>query len=233
MAGLLVNPARRLEARLLVAVVAVAAAIWGFLTLGSEVGEGETAAFDKAILLALRVPGRPDLLRGPAWLHETARDITALGGFTVLGLVTLGALAVLLVYARYRQAAVFGGTAVVAQVASEVIKHDIGRPRPMIVAHYDLITSSSFPSGHSLMAPAVYFTLAAIVAAGEMRPAARRLMIVAAGLLVVAIGVSRIYLGVHWPTDVVAGWTLGSAIALVAWMFLQRRPVAQGPPAGG
>ena len=139
----------------------------------------------------------------------------------MLTLVTLTAIAVLLVYTRRRQAVVFGVTVVAAQIIAEAIKSFVGRARPTLVTQYDMVASSSFPSGHSLMAPAVYFTLAAIVAAAEIRPAARALLMAGSVLLVVAIGVSRVYLGVHWPTDVIAGWTLGSAIALLAWIALR------------
>lgn len=215
--------------RLLAAIVVVGLGVWGFLFLRSEVGEGETASFDRALILALRNTADPNRLRGPSWLQETARDITALGGFTVLGLVTVAALAVLIVYRRRRQAIVFAVAAIGAQVLAEAIKNVVGRPRPSFVARYDLIASSSFPSGHSMMAPAIYFTLAAIIAAGELRPGARRLLMVGSVLLVIAIGVSRVYLGVHWPTDVVAGWTLGSAVALLAWVALRwpGRPVTE------
>ena len=216
-----IDPAVRFAPRMLAAITVIGAAIWGFLALTDAVGEGETHAFDRALILALRSPADPNRLRGPAWLAEAARDITALGGFTVLGLVTVAALAVLLVYRRRRQAAVFAVAAVGAQGLAEAIKHVVGRPRPSFVAQYDLIASSSFPSGHSMMAPAIYFTLAAIVAAGELRPAARGLLMVGSVLLVIAVGVSRVYLGVHWPTDVVAGWTLGSAVALTAWIALR------------
>ena len=205
----------------MLAVATTGLALWGVAKLGSEVGEGETRVFDRGVLLAFRQTANPDLPIGPLWLRETARDLTALGGFTVLTLVTIAAVAVLLIYHRYRQAAIFAATAIIAQVASETIKAAAGRPRPMIVAQYDLIASTSFPSGHSMMAPAVYFTLATIIAAGELRLAARHLLIGGSVLLVAAIGVSRVYLGVHWPTDVIAGWTLGSSIALLAWVALR------------
>lgn len=215
-------PTRRVEPRILVVIAAVCGAVWGVANLGSEIGEGDTARFDRAVLLVFRRTADPNLTIGPLWLRETARDITALGGFTVLTLVTLAAVTVLLVYDRRRQALVFGMTAIIAQLASEGVKHVVGRERPTFVTQYDMTSSSSFPSGHSMMAPAIYFTLAAIVAAGELRPAARRLLMAGSVVLVVAIGISRVYLGVHWPTDVVAGWTLGSAIALVAWVALQQ-----------
>ena len=215
--------------RVLASIVAAGVAIWGVLVLNGEVREGETTAFDRTLILALRQSVDPNRLLGPRWLQETARDITALGGFTVLGLVTVLALAVLLVYGRRRQALVFAVAAVGTQVAAEAIKSIVGRPRPSFVMHYDLIASSSFPSGHSMMAPAIYFTLAAIIAAGELRPAARILLMGSSLALVVAIGVSRVFLGVHWPTDVLAGWTLGSAVALLAWVALRwpQKPAPQ------
>lgn len=208
------------ERRSLIAIAVSSAALWGVIKLGSEVGVGETGAFDRAVLLAFRTRADPNLPIGPIWVRETARDITALGGFTVLTLITIAAIAVLLVYHSYRQAAVFAATVIIAQIGSETIKAIVGRPRPMFVTHYDLVASASFPSGHSMMAPAVYFTLATIIAAGELRPAARALLMGGSIFLVAAIGISRIYLGVHWPTDVIAGWTLGSAIALIAWAAL-------------
>ena len=196
--------------------------LWAVLKIGSEAQEGETTAVDRAILLAFRAPGRPDTPLGPRWLQESARDLTALGGFTVLTLVTLAALAVLLIYRRRLQALVFGTVVVAAQVAAEAVKLVVDRPRPDLVSHLDLTYSSSFPSGHAVMAPVVYFTLAVMISAGEVHPDARRLLIVGSVLLVIAVGVSRVYLGVHWPTDVLAGWTLGSAIALAAWAVLRR-----------
>ncbi len=214
-------PAGPFAPRLLAAIALIGAAIWGVLWLHGEIGEGEMSGVDRALILALRQTVDPNRLRGPAWLAETARDITALGGFTVLGLVTVAALAVLIVYGRTRQAIVFGVAAVGAQALAEAIKNVVGRPRPTFVAHYDLIVSSSFPSGHAMMAPAIYFTLAAIIAAEELRPAARILLMVGSVVLVAGIGVSRVFLGVHWPTDVAAGWALGSAVALAAWIALR------------
>ena len=213
---------RRGEVWLLPPLMVLFGGLWAVLKLGSEVREGETSGFDRAILLALRQPGHPDAPLGPRWLQESARDLTALGGFTVLTLVVLAALAVLVIYRRRRQALVFGAAVVLAQIAAEAVKLFIDRPRPDLVSHLDLTYSSSFPSGHAVMSPAVYFTLAAMVAAGELRPAARRLLIAGAAALVVVIGISRIYLGVHWPSDVLAGWTLGSAVAMAAWAALRR-----------
>jgi undecaprenyl-diphosphatase len=176
-----------------------------------------------------RVAGDPATPIGPRWLQETARDCTALGGFTVLTLISLGAVAMLLIHGRRYQALVFGATVLMAQALTEVLKHLVGRARPMLVPQHDLVYSASFPSGHSTMAPVVYLTLAAILAAGDERRGAKALLLGGAALLVVAVGVSRVYLGVHWPTDVLGGWTLGLAIAAASAFTLHRTAPSRGP----
>ncbi len=223
---------QRIEVWTLAVLCLLFGSLWAVLKLGGEVREGETASVDRAILLWFRTPGDLALPIGPAWLHESARDITALGGFTVLTLLTVGATLALLAAARWRQALVFAATVIVAQLVSGGLKTFSDRPRPTLVPHLDAVMSSSFPSGHAMMSPVVYFTLVAILAAGSQGRSFKALMIGSAVLLVIAIGVSRIYLGVHWPTDVLAGWTLGSAIALVAWrvLALLRPPL---PPVRG
>lgn len=213
---------RRLEIWLLLALAAFGGGLWVVLQLASEVKEGETGAFDRALLLALRTPGDAHYPIGPRWVQESARDMTALGGFTVLAIITIAAVAVLLIYGRRTRALVFGMTVLAAQIAAEVVKAIIARPRPDLVSHLDLTYSTSFPSGHAVMSPVVYFTLALMIAEGEIRQSARVMLMGGAVLLVVAIGVSRIYLGVHWPTDVIGGWALGSAVALSSWLVVRR-----------
>jgi undecaprenyl-diphosphatase len=216
------NLLRRIEATLLLAIAALGGGLWLVLELGSEVQEGETGVFDRALLLALRTPGALQTPIGPRWVQESARDLTALGGFTVLTIITVAAIAALLIYRRYAQAVVFGVTVVLAQLAAELIKAFIGRPRPDLVSHLDLTYASSFPSGHAVMSPVIYFTLALIIAETEIQRPARIMLVAGAVMVVIAIGVSRVYLGVHWPTDVLGGWALGSGIALSAWVVLRR-----------
>lgn len=226
--------ARRVELRVLATVLATAAALWVFLVLAGEVREGETTGFDRHVLLWFRTP--TDLAQpiGPRWLQETARDVTALGGFTVLSSIGVSAVILLLMHGRRLQAMIFAGVVIAAQVLIEVLKSILGRARPDLVPHHDFVYSASFPSGHSAMTPVVYLTLAAILAAGEPRRAVRAFLLVAAVLLVIAVGVSRVYLGVHWPTDVLAGWTLGAGIAIAAALALHRaapkRPEAEVAP---
>jgi undecaprenyl-diphosphatase len=208
--------ARRVELRLMLAGLAVFGSIWGFLYVLDEVQEGGAARFDSAVLLAFRRPGQLATPVGPRWLQETARDVTALGGFTVLTLVVVLAVALLWLHRRRAQASVLVLAVLGGELLAQAIKVVVGRTRPDLVPHLDIVYSSSFPSGHSALSPIVYLTLAALVAAGEGRRAQKVLLLAAALVLVLAIGVSRVYLGVHWPTDVLAGWALGAAVAVVA-----------------
>lgn len=223
----------RTELRLLIGITAVFAFLWGFFSVLGEVREGDAYKLDSSILLAMRRPGQLDVPIGPRWLQETARDVTALGGFTVLTLVVVLSVVLLLLHRRRLQAAVLAIAVVVGQVAAEVAKHLIGRDRPDLVPHLDLVYSSSFPSGHSAMSPIVYFTTAGILAAGEPNRAAKSLLLGTAAFLVLAIGASRVYLGVHWPTDVVAGWAMGTAVALSATLVLHGLAPHRAPAGSG
>ena len=210
----------RVGARALLGVVAATATLWAFLNIASEVGEGETAVLDRRLLLALRTPGRPSDPLGPRWLEESLRDITALGGFTVLTLLTIVAVIALLRLGRRRQAAVFAFVAIAAQFSSEALKRLYDRPRPDLVPHGSIVYSSSFPSGHSALSATVWLMLAVVLAGFARRRSSKTLVYTMAVLVMVAVGCSRVYLGVHWPSDVLAGWSLGGAWAFVAWVLL-------------
>lgn len=210
----------RLETRTLVVLLALVGTPWLFLTIADEVSEGETAALDRSLLLALRTPGQPSDPLGPRWLEESVRDITALGGFTLLSVLTVAATLLLLFRARRREALVFLGAVLLAQASNSLLKDLYGRPRPDLVAHGSYVYSHSFPSGHSAMAAAVFLVLATVFASVEPRRRTKALIYGMAITVVLAVGISRIYLGVHWPTDVLGGWCLGVSWALVAWLVL-------------
>jgi undecaprenyl-diphosphatase len=225
----------RTELRLLVGLTAASGCLWAFFSVMGEVREGDTYRLDRAVLLALRRPGDLATPIGPRWLRETARDITALGGFTVLTLLVVASVALLILHRRRIQALVFAAAVLIGQLLATLTKHLVGRDRPDLVPHLDQVYSASFPSGHSAMSPIVYFTLAGILAAGEANRGAKTLILALAATLVLAVGASRVYLGVHWPTDVIAGWSMGTAVALVATLVLHRfaphRARAGAPPA--
>jgi undecaprenyl-diphosphatase len=210
----------RIEVKLLGLWTALVAALWAFLSLAGEMREGELTAFDTWVLVALRHVNSPHNAIGPQWLTGGMRDITALGSFTVLFLITVVAVSMLFMHGKNRQAGVLAAGVVLAQVSGELLKLFYGRMRPSFAVYGDLPTSLSFPSGHSTVATATYFLLALIVAGLEVRIAAKVLVFAMAALLAIAIGVSRVYLGVHWPSDVIAGWCLGGFWALAASLVL-------------
>jgi undecaprenyl-diphosphatase len=211
----------RIETTLLAAWIAAAAAVWGFLEIADEMHEGEFTAYDHAMLMALRAGGDPHAAIGPAWFSESMRDVTALGGITLLMLVIAIAAIALLAYGHRRHAIVLVTSVAAAQISSGLFKNFYDRVRPTFAIYGDLPTSMSFPSGHSTVATAAYFLLAVILASLDPKPAITRLGFAVAGLLALMIGFSRVFLGVHWPSDVVAGWCLGAAWALAASVVLR------------
>jgi undecaprenyl-diphosphatase len=216
------NLLRRLETRALLLWLGAAGAIWGFLKLAGEMTEGETDAFDSRILLALRRPGDLADPIGSRSVEESMRDITALGGVTFLTLLTVVATLALLFHGKWKRAAVFAGTVIAANISSEVLKQIYDRPRPTLVPHGSYVYSGSFPSGHSTLAAATFLTLATVIASLEPRRSTKALTYVVAIALTIMVGFSRVYLGVHWPSDVLGGWCLGAAWALAAWIVLNR-----------
>jgi undecaprenyl-diphosphatase len=224
MAGL--DRARRREILPLLALMLVAGALWGFLELADEVAEGGTHHIDSMLLLALRSSADPSDPIGPGWVEELGRDVTALGGIGVLTLLTLsvagylwltrkrGAMLLLLV-------SVGGGQAV-----SSLLKEVFDRPRPDLVPHEAVVYTASFPSGHAMLAAVTYLTLGILLARVETGWRVRIYLVVLAAVVTILVGVSRVYLGVHWPSDVLAGWTMGTAWAVGVWLAalaLQRR----------
>lgn len=218
------------------AVLVPAALVYGFVQLLDEVREGETERFDRAVLLAMRNPSDPADPIGPWWVELMMRDLTSLGSTTVLTLVTLSACGYLLIVGK-RGAAVLvavsvgGGT-----LLSYTLKHFVDRPRPDVVAHIVDVATASFPSGHAMLSAVTYLTLGALVARVEPGAARKAYFLGLAVLLTLSIGVSRVYLGVHYPTDVLAGWALGAAWAMLCWSLawrLQRSGAVEGDPEAG
>jgi undecaprenyl-diphosphatase len=218
---LLVHAALENRAALLVLAL-LAGGLWGFIELADEVLEGETHAIDEAILVALRMPGDFSDPLGPGWLEEMMRDFTALGGTGVLTLLTLAVIGFLLV-ARAPRAALAVALAIGGGILlSTLLKSGFDRPRPDLVPHGSIVYTASFPSGHSMMSATVYLTLAALVSRVLRRRRLRFYLVGVAVLLTLLVGFSRVYLGVHWPTDVLAGWTLGATWALLASLVMLR-----------
>lgn len=200
--------------------------LWAAVELTDEVMEGDTGSIDERILLSMRSPGDPSDPIGSATVEEIGRDLTALGGITILTLLT-SAVVVYLILTDRRRTALFVLIATGSGIGmSLLLKFGFDRPRPDLVAHYSHVTTSSFPSGHSMMAAVCYFTLAALLASVEKKRRVKLFLLSVASVLTFLVGVSRVYMGVHWPTDVLAGWLMGAIWALGCFLvanLLQKR----------
>jgi undecaprenyl-diphosphatase len=196
----------------------VALGAFVFLELADEVGENEIAGLDRALLLAFRDPADISDPLGPTWLEEAVTEITSLGGYPIL-VALVGAVAGYLIVVRKYGPALFVALSTgLGTLVSQLLKMLYERPRPDLVAHLDVIHTASFPSGHATMSAIVYLTLAAMIMRLTDQARVRVYVLSVAILLAVTVGVSRIYLGVHWPSDVAAGWALGTAWASLSWL---------------
>ncbi|MFD1789752.1 phosphatase PAP2 family protein [Sphingomonas floccifaciens] len=218
---------------LLWAAVCGAVAIGLLLILGAVIDTRGGFSFDPRITLALRVPGDTAQPIGPSWLRDAMIDITATGGATVLTLVVIGTVALLASRRLWLTAALTAAATITGSWAVTQMKLHVGRPRPEIVDHLVQVTGNSFPSGHAANSAIVYLTIAALGTQVTKGAATRNTLLAGAILLVGAIGVSRVYLGVHWPSDVLAGWSFGTLWAAM-WWFLgaklrHRVPQAAAP----
>jgi undecaprenyl-diphosphatase len=208
---------------------ATALLLLALMWFGHELLEGDGAAVDRAIMLAMRVPGHPEQPAGPAWLPSAMRDVTALGSTTILSFVVVATSIFLLLLRRLRSAAMVLGATVLGACTITLIKALVSRARPDIVDRLMIETSHSFPSGYAANSAIVYLTLATLFFPVLRGRRMRGFVLAVAMILVCMIGVSRVYLGVHWPSDVLAGWCFGSVWALLWWRAEQSvlRPAAQ------
>jgi undecaprenyl-diphosphatase len=214
------------EAAPLLTLAALSLFAWAFVAIADEVMEGETTSLDRAILLALRHPDDPSEPLGPRWFEEAMRDLTGLGGNAILTFVTIASVAYLTM-TRKRHAALLLFAAVVGgMLLSTALKLGFERPRPDLVPHGMRVYTASFPSGHAMLSAVTYLTLGALLARVEPHRRLKAFLIGLAVLMTVMVGLSRVYLGVHWPSDVLAGWCGGAAWASLCWFVslqLQRR----------
>lgn len=202
-----------------VALLAVAAlGVFSFLSIADEVAEGEIEAVDEWLFYLFRSASDPSSPLGPPWLAESAAEITALGGYPVIVLAVLIVVGLLLVTRRHGPALYTVLSVGIGSLISHVLKEFYERPRPNLVEHLDIVHTASFPSGHAMVGTVAYLTLAALVARFVDDWRVRVYVVSVALAMAILIGLTRIYLGVHWPSDVAAGWALGAAWASVAWL---------------
>lgn len=208
----------------------IAAAIcWAiFAVLAVLVVSGRSAGVDDLGLLAFRRP--PGLeLRGPEWLAEAACDMTALGGVLLRHLFAVCALGVLAMLHLRREAVVLFVTITGGWALDLLLKQGFARPRPDVVPHLVAADGSSFPSGHSFNAAVVYVSIGLVFAAMSLRSPVRRTIIGATIVVSLLAGISRVMLGVHYPSDVMAGWMGGAGWTFLVFGLFSRSHDTQRP----
>ena len=217
---------------LLLIVAGITAGIWIFAKVADEMLEGELDAREQLVMRALRTPGDVMVPIGPKWLRGVTVDVSAMGGMTVLTLVTALVLGYLVLERKFHTvwfllAATLGGL-----VLTLFLKDQFGRERPSVVPHLTETMTASFPSGHSMLSSVVYLTLGALLARSVAHRRLKVYFLLSALFLSFIIGLSRIFLGVHYPSDVLAGWAAGTAWALLCWIiarWLQHRGAVEVP----
>ena len=190
----------------------------GFVAVAWAVSAGLTAGTDRDLMLSLRSAADPEDPLGPLWLEAALAEITALGGYTILVILSAIVLGSLLLLGEGRAAAFLFASLVSGSLVSSGLKLLFARPRPDLVGHLDQTFTSSFPSAHAMVSTVAYMTLAAVAVRFLPMRRERVYVVVVAALLAFAIGASRVYLGVHWPSDVLAGWLAGGAWAGLCWL---------------
>jgi undecaprenyl-diphosphatase len=207
------------------ALLAIVLAI-AFIALAGNVLEGDTQAFDERMLSAMRKAENKAVPIGPRWLRIAALDITALGSATVLGLAVVVVAGFLVLQLAWRSALFVLVASSGGWLLNGLLKQAFGRPRPDVVPHLREVMTLSFPSGHALTSAVVYLTLGALLMRIAKRPLMKFYCMSVAMVATALVGASRVYLGVHYPTDVLAGWLVGMTWALLCWLAeraLERR----------
>ncbi len=214
-----------------IVLASLAAGILAFYLLSRWVLDHGPLAFDHAVLATLREGGTSGGPWGPWWLEDAALDLTALGS-TSFSIVLLVAVGGWLVLRGHRALATWFSLALIGgRLLAYALKASFDRARPDFVHHAEVAMDSAFPSTHAMMAAVVWFSLAVLLIEREPRGRVRWWIAVCASLLTVLVGVTRVYLGVHWPTDVVAGWAAGVSWALACALVLRRAvPAPQRAP---
>lgn len=207
-----------IEPFVLIVLAVGAASLWGFIKTAEAVFANETQGFDRWMLSALRNPANPADPIGPLWVEEMARDVSALGGFTWITFATVTIAIYLWIDDKTRMAVLLTAATASGAVVSLVLKSLFARPRPDLVPHLSQVFTSSFPSGHSMLAAVVYLTMGSLLASVISNLTLKVYVLTIAIMLTTAVGLSRVYLGVHYPTDVLAGWLAGLVWALFCWI---------------
>ncbi len=213
---------------LLAAGVALCLCVVTFLSVARSVGHGSQVDIDERLMLALRNPDNLAQPVGPWWVAELGRDISAMGGAGVVIVLSSLVIGYLLLRRQWQQALLLVVAITGGHWLSNGLKAAYARERPSVVPHLTQVSSASFPSGHSTVSAVVYLTMGILLARAAEKKREKIYFLAAAFVIVFLIGLSRVFLGVHYPTDVLAGWSVGIAWALVCQLIALRLLPAKG-----
>ena len=219
------------EVGAIVALFVGATLILLFGLVAEEVVEGDTDKVDRAVLMAFRTPGQPLDPIGPEWFEEMVRDVTALGSYAFVTIILIAALGYLLLMRKHGLALLLFAAEAGGMLFSTLLKELFDRPRPDL-EHAARVFTASFPSGHATLSAVTFLTLGALLTRVTADRKAKLYFMGTAIVLTVMVGLSRLYLGVHYPSDILAGWCVGSAWAVLCWggaLWLQRRGDVERP----
>ncbi|HEX6738240.1 MAG TPA: phosphatase PAP2 family protein [Vicinamibacteria bacterium] len=223
---------RRADATVLFSMLVVVVCVWVFFEVADQVTAQHAQHIDDAIMWKLRVGLDPQHAVGPRWMRGAMRDLTALGSAPVLILFVLAVLGALLVRRQYHAMALLLAATIGGELLNAALKAAFSRPRPDLALHLTEVDSLSFPSGHAMDSAVIYLTLAALLTRVVQHRALKLYFLALAAVIGVLVGVSRVYLGVHYPSDVLAGWSAGLAWATLCWLvasYLQQRGAVEPP----
>lgn len=213
---------RNLDRKVLFAFLVVTLLLAGVGNLASEVVEGDTLAFDRWLISGLRDPADPGSPLGPFWLKKAMVDLTSLGGGPFLTLLTLAAAGFLVAARKWGMAAFVVIAIAGGGLAANLLKWVFVRARPDLVPHLVSVDSASFPSAHAMNSAVTFLTLGVLLSRTQKDGRLKAYLMGVAIFLTLIVGFSRVYLGVHWPTDVVAGWAVGAAWAILCSLVAAR-----------
>ncbi len=214
----------RRERLIIAALVGIALVLLVILRLRSEIAQAGALEFDRWLIVALRQPGHLGTPIGPAWLWPAMIDITVLGGVAVLSILVAASSGFLVAARRYRHAALLVAATISGTFLGQMLRFAFASASPQLVPHFVHSAKLSYPSGHALNAAIVYLILGAMLARTQAGWRIRTYIMAVAIALTLVIGFSRVFLGVRWPTDVLAGWAIGGSWALLWWAIAVRLP---------